>query len=202
MHTFKHLVLAGLLAAVGFIQAGAAQAAPVTYRLDPDHTMVLFSWNHFGFSNPTADLGLGQGTLVFDQQHPANSSVDVTLPLSLLDTHVPALDKHLKEADFFDADKYPTVTFKSTRVQPLGGHKFKVTGELTVHGVTKPVVLDATLNRIGIHPMTKAQSIGFDATATLKRSEFGIAAYVPMVSDLITIHITTEGSVPKADAAK
>ena len=195
MRAFKHLALAGLL-------AGAAQAAPVTYRLDPDHTMVLFSWNHFGFSNPTADLGLGQGTLVFDEQHPARSSVDVTLPLSLLDTHVPALDKHLKEADFFDADKYPTVTFKSTKVQPLGGHKFKVTGELTVHGVTKPVVLDATLNKIGIHPMTKAQSIGFDATATLKRSEFGIGAYVPMVSDLITIHITTEGSVPKADSAK
>ena len=202
MRAFKHLALAGLLAGAGLIHAGAAQAAPVTYRLDPDHTMVLFSWIHFGFSNPTADLGLGQGTLVFDEQHPARSSVDVTLPLSLLDTHVPALDKHLKEADFFDADKYPTVTFKSTRVQPLGGHKFKVTGELTVHGVTKPVVLDATLNKIGIHPMTKAQSIGFDATATLKRSEFGIGAYVPMVSDLITIHITTEGSVPKADAAK
>ena len=202
MRALKHFVLAGLLASAGLIHAGAAQAAPVTYRLDPDHTMVLFSWNHFGFSNPTADLGLGQGTLVFDEQHPAKSSVDVTLPLSLLDTHVPALDKHLKEADFFDADKYPTVTFKSTRVQPLGGHKFKVTGELTVHGVTKPVVLDATLNKVGIHPMTKAQSIGFDATATLKRSEFGIGAYVPMVSDLITIHITTEGSVPKADAAK
>lgn len=202
MRAFKHLVLAGLFASAGLIHAGAAQAAPVTYRLDPDHTMVLFSWNHFGFSNPTADLGLGQGTLVFDEQHPANSSVDVTLPLSLLDTHVPALDKHLKEPDFFDADKYPAVTFKSTRVQPLGGHKFKVTGELTVHGVTRPVVLAATLNKVGIHPMTKAQSIGFDATATLKRSEFGIGAYVPMVSDLITIHITTEGSVPKADAAK
>ena len=202
MHTFKHLVLAGLLAAVGFIQAGAAQAAPVTYRLDPDHTMVLFSWNHFGFSNPTADFGLGQGTLVFDEQHPAHSSVNVTLPLSRLDTHVSALDKHLKEADFFDAGKYPTVTFKSTTVQPLGAHKFKVSGELTVHGVTRPVVLDATLNKIGINPMTKAQSIGFDATATLKRSEFGIGAYVPMVSDLITIRITTEGSVPKADAAR
>ncbi len=202
MRAFKHLALAGLLASAGLIHAGAAQAAPVTYQLDPAHTMVLFSWNHFGFSNPTADLGLGQGTLVFDEQHPAHSSVDVTLPLSLLDTHVPALDKHLKEADFFDADKYPTVTFKSTRVQPLGGHKFKVTGDLTVHGVTRPVVLDATLNKVGINTMTKAQSIGFDATATLKRSAFGIGAYVPMVSDLITIHITTEGSVPKADAAK
>jgi polyisoprenoid-binding protein YceI len=164
--------------------------------------MVLFSWNHFGYSNPTANLGLGEGTLVFDEQHPAKSSVEVTLPLANLDTHVAALDKHLKEADFFDADKYPTVTFKSTSVQPLGGHKFTVTGNLTVHGVTKPVVLSATLNKMGPHPMTKAQAIGFDATGSIKRSDFGIGAYVPNVSDKITLRITTEGEVPKADAAK
>ena len=196
MRALKYLVLAGLLGA-----AVAAQAAPVTYKLDPNHTMVLFSWNHFGFSNPTADLGLGEGTLVFDEQRPAQSSVEVTLPLADLDTHVPALDTHLKEADFFDADKYPTVTFKSTKVQPLGGHKFKVTGDLTVHGVTKPVVLAATLNKVGPHPMTKAQAIGFDATASIKRSDFGIGAYVPNVSDEISIRITTEGAVPKADDA-
>jgi polyisoprenoid-binding protein YceI len=197
MRALKYLVLAGLLGA-----AVSVQAAPVTYKLDPGHTMVLFSWNHFGFSNPTAELGLGSGTLVFDQQHPARSSVDVTLPMSGLDTHVPALDEHLKKADFFDADKYPMVTFKSTRVQPLGGDKFKVTGNLTVHGVTRPVVLDATLNKLGVHPMTKAQSIGFDATATIKRSDFGVGAYVPNVSDTVKIRITTEGSVPKTDDAK
>jgi polyisoprenoid-binding protein YceI len=197
MRALKYLALAGLLGA-----AVSAQAAPVTYKLDPGHTMVLFSWNHFGYSNPVADFGLGEGTLLFDEQHPAQSSVEVTLPLANLDTHVPALDKHLKEADFFDADKYPTVTFKSTKVQPLGGHKFKVTGDLTVHGVTKPVVLDATLNKVGPHPMTKAQAIGFDATTTLKRADFGVGAYVPNVSDEITIRITTEGEVPKADAAQ
>ena len=197
MRALKYLVLAGLLGA-----AVSAQAAPVTYKLDPGHTMVLFSWNHFGFSNPVADLGLGEGKLVFDEQHPAQSSVEVTLPLANLDTHVPALDQHLKQADFFDADKYPTATFKSTKVQPLGGNKFKVTGDLTVHGVTKAVVLDATLNKVGPHPMTKAQAIGFDATATLKRKDFGVGAYVPNVSDEITIHITTEGAVPKTDAAQ
>jgi polyisoprenoid-binding protein YceI len=193
MRVFRYLVVAGLLGA-----AVSVQAAPVTYKLDPDHTMVLFSWNHFGYSNPTADLGLSDGTLVFDEQHPAQSSVQVTLPLARLDTHVPALDEHLKKPDFLDAGKYPTVTFKSTAVQPLGGNKFKVTGNLTVHGVTRPVVLDATLYKIGPHPMSKAQSIGFDATASLKRSDFGVGAYVPSVSDDITIRITTEGSVPKA----
>jgi polyisoprenoid-binding protein YceI len=197
MRSMNYLVLAGLLGAVM-----SAQAAPVTYKLDPDHTMVLFSWNHFGYSNPTANLGLGEGTLVFDEQHPANSSVEVTLPLAKLDTHVPALDEHLKESDFLDANKYATVTFKSTKVQPLGGQKFKITGDLTVHGVTRSVVLAATLNKVGLHPMSKAQSIGFDATANIKRSDFGVASYVPKVSDAISIRITTEGSVPKADEAK
>ncbi|MBQ4854873.1 polyisoprenoid-binding protein [Rhodanobacter sp. B2A1Ga4] len=197
MRALKYLVLAGLLGA-----AVSVQAAPVTYKLDPSHTMVLFSWNHFGYSNPTANLGLGEGTVVFDEQHPVRSSVEVTLPLADLDTHVPALDEHLKKPDFLDADKYPVVTFKSTAVQPLGGNKFKVTGNLTVHGVTRPVVLDATLNKIGPHPMTKAPSIGFDATASIKRSEFGVGAYVPNVSDELVIRITTEGSVPKKAAAK
>ena len=192
MRAFRYLVVAGLLGA-----AVSAQAAPVTYKLDPGHTMVLFSWNHFGYSNPTANLGLGEGTLVFDEQHPAASSVQVSLPLAMLDTHVPALDKHLKEPDFFNADKYPVITFKSSRVEPLGNNKFKVTGDLTVHGVTKVVVLDATLNKIGPHPMSKAQSIGFDATASIKRSDFGMGAYVPNVSDAVNIRITTEGSVPK-----
>lgn len=197
MRALKYLALAGLLGV-----AVSAQAAPVTYKLDPSHTMVLFSWNHFGYSNPTADFGLGEGTVVFDEQNPAKSSVNVTLPLASLDTHVPALDTHLKEADFFDADKYPAVTFKSTKVEPLGGNKFNVTGDLTVHGVTKTVVLAATLNKVGPHPMTKAQSIGFDATANIKRSDFGVGAYVPKVSDEISIRITTEGSVPKVGAAK
>jgi polyisoprenoid-binding protein YceI len=192
MRMFRCLLIAGLLGA-----AATVQASPVTYKLDPGHTMVLFSWNHFGYSNPTANLGLGEGTLVFDEQNPAQSSVDVTLPLANLDTHVSALDEHLKKADFFDAAKYPTVTFKSTGVVPVDGTHFKVTGNLTVHGVTKPVTLDATLNKVGPHPMTKAQAIGFDATTTLKRSDFGMGAYVPMVSDEIQVRITTEGDVPK-----
>ncbi|MGA0588420.1 YceI family protein [Dyella sp. KRB-257] len=193
MRTMKVLALAALFGA-GF----AAQAAPVTYKLDPNHTMVLFSWNHFGFSNPTANLGIGAGTLVYDAAHPAKSSVEVTLPLINLDTHVSALDEHLKKPDFFDAGKYPEVTFRSTRVEPLGGNRFKVTGDLTVHGVTRPVVLDATLNKVGMQPMLKVPAIGFDATATIKRSDFGIGAYVPNVSDEVHIRITTEAEAGKA----
>ena len=197
MSPLRYLALASLLGTTTSVLA-----APVTYQLDPHHTMVLFSWNHFGYSNPSADIGLGQGTVVFDQEHPARSRVEVTLPLAKLDTHVEALDRHLRKADFFDAVKYPVITFKSSKVEPLGDHKYKVTGALTVHGVTRPVVLDATLNRIGPHPASQAQSIGFDATTSLKRSDFGVGAYVPNVSDEVHVRITTEGSVPKAAAPK
>ena len=192
MRTFKALAFAGLLGAASLVQA-----APVTYQLDPHHTMVLFSWSHFGFSHPTAELGLGQGTLVFDPEHPEQAKVEVTLPLSGLDTPVPALNEHLAKPDFFDTAKYPTVTYKSTKVEPVGKDRFRVTGDLTIHGVTRPVVLDATLNRIGKHPMSGKPSIGFDATGTLKRSDFGVSAYVPNVSDEISLHVTTEGSAAK-----
>lgn len=189
MRIRKAFVFAGL-----FGVAALAQAAPVTYKLDPGHTMVMFSWSHFGFSHPTAALGLGEGTLVFDPEHPAQAKVEVTLPLSGLDTHVPALDEHLAKPDFLDAARYPLVTYRSTRVEPLGQDRFRITGDLTVHGVTRPVVLDATLNRIGKHPMSGKASIGFDATGMLKRSDFGVSMYVPNVSDRIDLRITTEGS--------
>lgn len=187
MRALRYVALAGLL-----VTAGTAVAAPVTYKLDPGHTMVLFSWNHFGFSNPTADLGQVDGTLVYDEAAPTKATVEVTLPLAGLDTFVPKLDEHLKSADFLDAAKYPTVTFKSTKVTSAGKDKLKVTGDLTVHGVTKPVTLDVTVNKVGPHPMMKVQTAGFDATATIKRSDFGVGAYVPNVSDEIKIRITTE----------
>jgi polyisoprenoid-binding protein YceI len=194
MRVLRYLVLAGLVAT-----AGTAVAAPVTYKLDPGHTMVLFSWNHFGFSNPTANLGQVDGTLVYDEKDPSKATVEATLPLSGLDSFVPKLDEHLKSADFLDAAKYPNVTFKSTKVTPAGKGKLKVVGDLTVHGVTKPVTLDVTLNKVGPHPMMKVQTVGFDATTTLKRSDFGVGAYVPNVSDEIKVRITTEAHDASAE---
>jgi polyisoprenoid-binding protein YceI len=197
MRALRYVALAGLLAT-----AGTAAAAPVTYKLDPGHTMVLFSWNHFGFSNPTANLGQVDGTLVYDEAAPTKSTVEATLPLAGLDTFVPKLDEHLKSADFLDAAKYPTVTFKSTKVTSAGKDKLKVVGDLTVHGVTKPVTLDVTVNKVGPHPMMKVQTAGFDATTTIKRSDFGVGAYVPNVSDEIKIRITTEAHDASAAADK
>ena len=197
MRALRYVALAGLLAT-----AGTAAAAPVTYKLDPGHTMVLFTWSHFGFSNPTANLGQVDGTLVYDEAAPTKSTVEATLPLTGLDTFVPKLDEHLKSADFLDAAKYPTVTFKSTKVTSAGKDKLKVVGDLTVHGVTKPVTLDVTVNKVGPHPMMKVQTAGFDATATIKRSDFGVGAYVPNVSDEIKIRITTEAHDASAEDKK
>ena len=195
---FKKLALTAALA----IASANAFAAGVTYKLDPTHTNVIASWNHLGFSNPSANFGDVDGTLVYDAADVGKSRVEVTLPLSGLDTFVPKLDEHLRSADFFDAEKFPVITFKSTKVEAAGAGKLKITGDLTVKGITKPVVLDATLNKVGEHPMRKVPAIGFDATTTISRSEFGVGAYVPNIGDSITLRITTEAFAPKADAAK
>lgn len=185
-----------LLTAALALLAVPAFAAPVTYTIDPGHTMVLATWNHFGFSNPSADFGDAEGTIVYDAAKPSASSVEVTLPLSGLQTFVPKLNEHLAGSDFFDAAKFPTATFKSTKVVPAGKDTLKVSGDLTIKGITKPVVLEVKLNKAGEHPMRKVQAIGFDATATVKRSDFGVGAYAPMVSDEVKLRITTEAAVP------
>lgn len=175
-------------------------AAPVDYKIDPTHTATVFSWNHFGFSTPSANFSDIQGVIKVDNAKPANSSVNVTIPLSSVNTNVPALDKELQEEAWFNAAKYPNITFKSTKVETKDKKHFKITGDLTVKGVTKPVVLDAVLNKQGEHPMAKVPAIGFNATTSFKRSDFGLGNYVPNVGDKITVNITTEATV--ANAAK
>jgi len=188
-----------LLVAALFAFAGSVFAAPVTYKLDPTHTNVLASWDHFGFSNPSVNFGQADGTLVYDADKVSASSVQVTLPLTGLSALADQFYDHLTSDKWFDAAKYPTATFKSTKVEATGEGKLKVTGDLTIKGITKPVVLDVTLNKAGEHPMKKVPAIGFDATATVKRSDFGVGAYAPMVSDEVSLRITTEAT---ADAKK
>ncbi len=188
-----------LLVAALFAFAGSAFAAPVTYKIDPNHTNVLASWSHFGFSNPSLNFGQADGTIVYDADKVSASSVQVTLPLTGLSALADQFYDHLTSADWFDAAKYPSATFKSTKVEAAGEGKLKVTGDLTVKGVTKPVVLDVKLNKAGVQPLAKREAVGFDATATVKRSEFGLGNYVPNVSDEVLLRITTEAIVPKAE---
>lgn len=187
-----------LLAAALSALVAPALAAPTTYTLDPAHTGVTATWSHFGFSNPSAHFGDVDGSLTYDPANVAASSVAVTLPLSGLEAFTDKFNTHLNSADFFDSAKFPTASFKSTKVEAAGKDKLKVTGDLTIKGITKPVVLDVTLNKAADHPVKKTASIGFDATAMVKRSDFGLGAYAPMVSDEVKLRITTEADVPKA----
>ncbi|KLJ02589.1 polyisoprenoid-binding protein [Luteimonas sp. FCS-9] len=172
-----------------------------TYVLDPNHTDVVAQWSHFGFSNPVAHFGQVDGRIVYDADNVSASSVEVTLPLAGLNSHVGKFDEHLRSADFFDAAKFPNATFKSTSVESAGTNKLKVTGDLTIKDVTKPVVLDVTVNKFGEQPMVKRAAAGFDAVAQIKRSDFGVGAYAPNVSDEVELRITTEAVVAEDAAA-
>jgi polyisoprenoid-binding protein YceI len=170
-----------------------------TYTLEPDYTQGVFRWNHLGFSNPAAQFAQGEGTLEFDQADPTKSSVKVTIPLSSLNTGVPALDDHLRSADFFETAKFPAATFKSTLVEKGGmANHLKVTGELSLHGVSKPITLDVTVVKVGSNPRTSLPTVGFEATTTLKRSDFGLGKYAPQVSDEIQMHIISQAVEAKA----
>ena len=189
---FKKLILTAALASASTF----AFAEPVTYKLDPSHTDVIAQWSHFGFSNPSAHFGDADGTLVYDADNVAASSVEVTLPLSGLNSFTAKFDDHLRSSDFFDAAAFPVATFKSTKVESAGEGKLTVTGELTIKDITRPVVLDVTLNKIGEN-MSGQPAIGFDATTTVKRTDFDLGMAAPAVSDEVSLRITTEAAVPK-----
>jgi polyisoprenoid-binding protein YceI len=193
----KRLIPMSLLFASlsAFAADGAKVQAVEKYAIDASHSGVVFGWNHFGFSNPTARFDKIEGSVLLDKADLTRSSVSVTLPLEGLDTGVAKLDEELKGQDFFDTAKYPTITFTSTKVEKSGENGLKITGDLTVHGVTKSVTLDAKVNKIGIFEIPgviKAQAAGFDATTVIKRSDFGVTKYVPAVSDDIPVHITLD----------
>jgi polyisoprenoid-binding protein YceI len=177
-------------------------AFATTYTLEPHYTQGVLRWDHLGFSFPAAQFAQGTGTLEFDAMDPAKSSIRVTIPIASLNTGVPDLDERLKSEDFFELAKYPTATFVSTRVEKgMDMNRFRVTGNLTIRTVTRPVTLDVTLLKIGKNARTEVATIGFDARGTLKRSDFGLGAFVPQVSDEIQLLLTTQAAEAKAQAA-
>jgi polyisoprenoid-binding protein YceI len=172
--------------------AGSTALAADKYTFEPTHSQVNFTYMHLGLSMQTQQLRTVTGTLMLDAEDMTQSSVEVSIDMNSIDTGVAKFDEHLKSADFFDTAKFPTATFKSTAVEKAGEGKLKVTGDLTLHGVTKPVVLAVTVNKIGEHPMAKKPAAGFNATTTVKRSDFGLGGYVPAVGDEVSISIASE----------
>jgi polyisoprenoid-binding protein YceI len=165
------------------------------FILDPLHTNIIWSANHVGFSNPNGKFAKSSGVMFLDETNPAKSSVKVEIDMSGIITGFEAFDKHLKTADFFNSEKFKTAKFISTKVEVLSKDTAKIHGKLTLLGVTKPVILEAKLNKIGEHPFTKKKTAGFSATTTIKRSEFGIKYGLPMVSDDVKLSVEVEGSV-------
>ncbi len=162
-----------------------------TLTIDPSHTAVVFSWNHRGFSHPIARFEQISGNVVLDRSDMTKSSVSVTLPVVGLRTGSDDLDRRLKGAEFLDVAAYPAITFKSTKIEALGTNRLKMTGDLSVHGVTQSAVLDVTINKISLSSDNKLTA-GFDADVMLRRSDFGVGRYVPMTGDEISVHTTIE----------
>ncbi len=175
--------------------APAASSAPDpakvtggTYAVDPNHTQVLFGFNHMGFTHNMGIFARPTGSLVLDPKSPAQAKVEVTFPVDSIATGVPKFNDHLMSPDFFDAAKFPTATFKSKSVA-VDGRSADIVGDLTIKGVTKEVTLDANLVGVGPNPMSKKETVGFSATTTIKRSDFGLGMGIPMVGDAVELKI-------------
>jgi polyisoprenoid-binding protein YceI len=199
----RHLLPYAVLAADAHAASGGSTPSGlVTYSLDPGHTEVVARWNHFGFSTPAAVFCQIRGTLTYAADQPERSRVEVTIPVASVRTTVPRQDEHFRSVEFFDAAQFPEIHFRSTKVErgPAAG-KLLVTGTLTIRGISKPVTLDVHVNQVGMHGMHNVPAAGFDATTQINRSEFGMGAYVPAVSDRIDLRITAEAVESKAWAA-
>jgi len=189
----KRLLLATTLIAAPM----TAMAEPEAYTLDSSHSQIVFSYDHLGFSTGYGMFSGFEGEIMFDQEDPANSSVEVSMPLMSMITGWEARFEHLMSPDFFDGQEGDMITFTSTGIEVTGEDTANITGDLTLNGVTKEVVLDAKLNQQMDHPMESKPWAGFDATTTLVRSDYNVGAFAPYVSDEVEVSISIEAM--KAD---
>ena len=171
--------------------AASAFAAPVTYGVEPNHTYANFSYNHMGLSTQISKFNKTSGTIVYDKAA-KTGSVDITIDMTSVDTGSNLFNSHIQGADFLDTGKFPTATFKSTKVVFEGDAPATIEGKLTIKGVTKPVVLKVSHFANMTHPMAKKDAIGANASTLIKRSDFGAGKYAPMVGDDVTITISLE----------
>ena len=193
--TMKLRHIAATLLAVTF--ASPIFAAPQVYQFDKAHTNIIFFISHLGFSNMEGEFKKFDGTLNFDPDNLAGSSVQVSIQVDGVETDVPKLNEHLQKAEFFNAAQFPSMDFASTAVTVVGDNQLTVTGNLTLLGVSKPVTMDVLLNKAGPHPFSKAPAAGFSATTTIKRSDFGMTAMAGMLGEEVSIRIETEAQVAK-----
>ena len=187
------LSLFGLIAGK-LVAAPAAANTPKAqsgrYKLESSHARVLFSVSHAGLSTWYGEFPGATGTLDLNASDPARSSLAVTVKTADITTTSTVLDDELKGAKWFDAARYPTISFKSRRVANTGANDADVFGDLTMHGITKPVTLHARFNKAGINPFAKTYTVGFEVSGTIKRSDYGVSEDVPLVGDEVTLIIS------------
>jgi polyisoprenoid-binding protein YceI len=184
----------GTVAAISVALASAAWAAPTTFTPDANHTFVRFAYSHFGFSTQESRFDKVTGSVVFD---PAakSGSVDISIDTKSVDTGSELFNGHIQGTDFLDTADFGTATFKSTSVKFSGDSPVSIEGNLTLKGVTKPVTLTVTSFKHGQN-MMKKDAIGADASAHIKRSDFNMSKYTPMISDDVTLTIALEAAGP------
>jgi polyisoprenoid-binding protein YceI len=188
------LAVAALAVSAPLVAQASHDATSVqtgSYAIDSSHTLVQFTVNHFGISDYFGTFPGATGTLSINPKNVASAKLDVTVPVASLSTTNATLDKELVSADWFDAATYPSIHFVSTKVTRTGANAATITGNLTMHGVTKPITLAATFNAAAVNPLSKAYTLGFKATGVIKRTEFGVSKYAPLVSDATTLTITS-----------
>lgn len=171
--------------------AGTAYAAPETFVIDATHTAPRFEYSHFGYSRQVHRFDKTSGRVVVDREA-KTGSVDVTIDAKSVNTGYALFNEHIQSEDFFDTARYPTITFKSTKVEFKGDVPAAVNGDLTIKGVTRPVTLTVTSFHAMPHPMLKRDAIGANAVAQIKRSDFNMGKYAPNVSDDVTLSIAME----------
>jgi len=181
----------GLVVAIASLLSSGVVSAQA-WEFDKSHTRVGFTVDHLGFSTVVGDFRQFDGRVQYDPKQPAGLKVNFEIDTKSIDSGWAARDEHLRKADFFNVEKFPKMTFTSTAVKVLGDNKSQVTGNLTLLGVTKPVTLEVTLNKLDINPITKTQTAGITATTTIKRSDWGMTTYVPAVGDDIPVRIDAE----------
>ena len=173
----------------------AAFAAPETYTIEGTHTFPRFEYSHFGYSLQQSRFDKTTGSITLDKAA-RTGSVDVTIDTTSVNTGYPLFNQHIQGEDFFDTAKYPTITYKSTKVNFDGDKPTTIEGNLTVKGITKPVTLTVTSFHCMPHPMLKKDACGANATTTIKRSEFNAGKYAPYVGDDVKLTIAVEAYKP------
>ncbi len=188
MKSMKHI--SATLAMLS-LAAGAALAAPVTYTVDSSHTFPRFSYSHLGFSTQLSSFGKTTGTVVYDAQA-KTGAVDIVIDTTTVNTGSSEFNGHIQGEDFLDTAKFPTATFKSSKVVFAGDKPATIEGQLTIKGVTKPATLTVTSFQAIPHPMMKVPALGANAFVTIKRTDFNAGKYAPYVGDEVRVDIAIE----------